>query len=154
MNGTGPRWLKLSPSRTYAVTILAMHATAAACILAVIPGFTGIALAFLVAALGCVVAWERALLLSPYSPRAIELPVPGLEAAAASVVLANGQTLALRAARGIGVTRHWVALRPRALAGRSVLVTSGMLAPAAHRALRLWALWGRAPGVVPAQLPA
>ena len=112
------------------------------------------ALAFLVLALGAVSAWDRALLRGPRSPRVIELPVPGAGVPTASVVLANGQTVALRAVRGIGVTRHWVALRPQAFSGGGVLVTAGMLAPAAHRVLRLWALWGRTPGVATARLPA
>jgi hypothetical protein len=113
-------------------------------------GFPGMALAFLILALGGASAWDRALLRGPRSPRAIEIPASG----AAVVVLASGETIAVRAVRGIGVTRHWVALRPHALAGRGVLVTAGMLGPAAFRILRLWALWGRIPGAASGQLRA
>jgi len=34
---------------------------------------------------------------------------------------------------------------------RSLLVTGGMLGADSARRLRLWALWGRLPGVVPGQ---
>jgi hypothetical protein len=96
-------------------------------------------LALLTFALGVIAAWDRALLRGARSPRAIEIPATG----EALVVLASGETVAVRAVRGIGVTRHWVALAPLSLAGRSVLVTAGMLGPAGARILRLWALWGR-----------
>jgi hypothetical protein len=36
---------------------------------------------------------------------------------------------------------------------RSLLVARDMLDPAGFRLLRLWALWGRVPGVASAQLP-
>ena len=108
------------------------------------------ALALLILALGSVSAWNRALLRGARSPRAIEL----LTAGGAMVVLASGEAVAVRAVRGIGVTRHWVALAPFSFRGSSVLVTAGMLGPAGARKLRLWALWGRTPGVVSRQLPA
>jgi hypothetical protein len=107
-------------------------------------------LALLTFALGGVSAWDRALLRGQRSPRAIEIPATG----AAVVVLGSGATIAVRAVRGIGVTRHWVALAPLSLAGRSVLITAGMLGPAGARILRLWALWGRTPRVAARQLPA
>ncbi|MEO8143993.1 MAG: hypothetical protein ABI654_07235, partial [Betaproteobacteria bacterium] len=151
LNDARSRRLELSASGVYAGTVLAVHATAAACVLATITGVPGMALAFLVIALGAAAAWDRALLRGPRSPRAIELPASGTSVA---VILANGQVVPLRAVRGIGVTRHWVALRPRGFAGGGVLVMAGMLAPAAHRVLRLWALWGRTPRAAPAQLPA
>ena len=97
------------------------------------------ALALLIFALGGVAAWNRALLRGSRSPRAIEIPASG----PALVVLGSGETYAVRAVRGIGVTRYWVALGPLSPAGRSLLVTSGMLGPAGARSLRLWALWGR-----------
>ena len=152
MNDARPQRLELSPSGAFAGTVMAVHATAAACFLATMPGFPGVALAFLILALGGVSAWDRALLRGARSPRAIEIAAsgPGVVAVA---VLANGETVAVHAVRGIGVTRHWVALSPHALAGRGVLVTAGMLGPAAFRVLRLWALWGRTPGVASGQLP-
>jgi len=113
-------------------------------------GIPGVALALLILALGGVSARDRALLRGAHSPRAIEIQPAG----AAVVVLASGETIAVRAVRGIGVTRHWVALAPLSPAGRSVLVTAGMLGPAGARMLRLWALWGRTPGAASGRLPA
>ena len=108
------------------------------------------ALALLILALGGVSAWDRALLRGARSPRAIEIQPTG----AAVLVLASGAAVAVRAVRGMGVTRHWVALAPLSLAGRSVMVTAGMLGAANARILRLWALWGRTPGVASGQRPA
>jgi hypothetical protein len=98
-------------------------------------------------ALGGISAWDRALLRGSRSPRAIEIQDSGT----AAVLLANGEAVAVRAVRGIGVTRHWVALAPLSLAGHSVMVTAGMLGPENARILRLWALWGRTPGVASGQ---
>ena len=110
------------------------------------------ALAFLILALGGVAAWERALLRTARSPRAIEIVASGTGLGAV-LVLANGETVTIRALRGIGVTRHWVALSSGLLVGRSVLVTMGMLGPRAFRILRLWALWDRIPSMAAEQLP-
>ena len=150
MNDARPRRLELSPSGAYAGTILAVHAAAAACFLATMTGFPGIVLAVLILALGGVSASDRALLRGARSPRAIELLAGG----GAVAVLASGETVAVRAVRGIGVTRHWVALAPSSLWGRSVLVTAGMIGPAGARRLRLWALWGRTREEAAGELPA
>ncbi len=122
---------------------MAVHATAAGCFLATLSGISGPALAALILGLGATSAWERALLRGSGSPRAIEIAASG----SAAVILANGKAIPVRAVRGIGVTRYWVALRSKSVAGRSVLVTAGMLGPAQMRMLRLWALWGRLPGL-------
>jgi len=95
-------------------------------------------------------AWDRALLRGARAPRAIEIG-PGSQA---SLVLADGATAPALPVRGIGVSRHWVALRIGLPARRALLVTGGMLAPEPFRLLRLWALWQRVPGVAPGQLPA
>ena len=100
------------------------------------------ALAILTLALGAASMWDRALLRGARSPRAVEFRAGG----GAVLVLASGETVAVRAVRGFGVTRHWVALAAVSLAGPSVLVTAGMAGPAGARLLRLWALWGRPPG--------
>jgi len=137
----------------YGGLIVALHTVAAACILTTMTGFLGIALALLVLALGGMAARERALLRASGSPRSIECQASG----AATVVLASGDRIAVRAVRGIGITRYWVALAPPGLfSGRGVLVTSGMLGAANARVLRLWALWGRnvggrTSGVAPGQ---
>ena len=110
-------------------------------------GFLGITLAVLILMLGGFAAWERALLRGSASPRAIEIQDSG----AGAVVLGNGDRIAVRAVRGLGVTRGWVALAPVSFTGRSVLVTAGMLGIANARLLRLWALWGRTPVVASGQ---
>jgi len=110
-------------------------------------GWPGFALAVLAVALGAAAAWDRALLRGPRSPRAIEMPAAG----GALLVLASGATVPVRPVHGLGVTRHWVALAPPGLAGRSYLLTTGMLGAPGARLLRLWALWGRLPGAAPGQ---
>jgi hypothetical protein len=105
-------------------------------------GLPALALALLTVALGAASTWDRALLRGARSPRAVEFRT----GSGAVVILASGEALAVRAVRGIGVTRHWVALAPATFPGRSVLVTAGMAGPAGARLLRLWALWGRTPG--------
>ena len=142
--------LELSPAPRFAAAVLAVHAAAAACILAVVAGWQGVALALLLPALGAAAAWDRALLRGAQSPKAIEIPGSGK----ARVVFADGETAAVEALRGIGVNRHWVALRCGSPARRGVLVTAGMLRPGPFRLLRLWALWGKLPGVASRQLAA
>lgn len=142
--------LELSPSPRFAAAVLAVHAAAAACILAVLAGWQGVALAILLPALGAAAAWDRALLRGAHSPKAIEIPGSG----EARVVFADGRSAAAGPLRGIGVNRHWVALSCGAPARRGVLVTAGMLQPGPFRLLRLWALWGKLPGVASRQLAA
>jgi hypothetical protein len=142
-----PLRLELFPSRAYAGTILAVHATAAACFLTTMTGFPAAALAALIVGLGAAAAWDRALLRGRRSPRTVEIPPSG----PATLRLANGEIVAVRPVRGIGVTRHWVALASLAPAGRSAMVTAGMLGPENARVLRLWSLWGRVPRVAPGQ---
>ena len=105
------------------------------------------ALALLIVMLGAISAWDRALLRTSRSPRAIEIQASG----PAMVVLANGERVPVRAVRGAGVTRQWVALVPVSLKGHSVMVTTGMLGAAGARLLRLWALWGRTASVASGQ---
>lgn len=142
--------LELSPSRGFAAAVLAVHLVAAACLLAVLAGWQGIALAILLPALGAAAAWDRALLRGAHSPKAIEIPGSG----EALLVFADGQAAALEPLRGIGVNRHWVALKCASRARRGFLVTAGMLRPGPFRLLRLWALWGKLPGVASRQLAA
>ena len=150
MSSAQPLRLELSPSRSLAAVILVMHAAAAGSVLAVAPGLVGPAIAALLVALGAASAWDRALLRGRRSPRAIEIRGSG----EALVVFASGKTAAAGAIHGTGVTRYWVTLDTALPMRRSVLVTAGMLRPAPFRLLRLWALWGRVPGVASGQLPA
>ena len=140
--------LPVVPSPLLALGIVAMHAVAAGCTLAVLPGVAGAALAFAMLALGLASAWGRALLRSPASVRAIEISGDAL-----ALELAGGGRIAAEAAERRYVSRLFVTLplrRPR----RTLLVTAGMMAADDFRRLRIWALWGRLPGVVAAQLPA
>ncbi len=125
--------LELSPSPGLAALILALHGAAGLSVLAVLPGIAGTLLAAGLVALGAASAWSRALLRSAASVVGIEFEGPGIALSY--------------------VTRFVVALpvrRPR----RTILVTRGMLAPGSFRALRLWALWGKIPGVADKRPPA
>ena len=138
--------LELAPSRRLAAAIVLAHAAAAAAVLAVSPTVTGALLALALVALGMAAAWSRGLLGAKGSVRSIELggqvPVFGL---------AGGE----RIARSVGprryVSRLFVTLP---LGARTILVTADMLGAAEFRRLRIWALWGRLPGVAAPQLPA
>lgn len=143
-----PIRLELTPSKGFAALLLALHAGAAACLLAVLTAWPGFALALLVMSLGMAAAWDRALLRSGRSPRAIEIGGGG----EARCVLGNGESGPLQSPGGAGVNRYWVALRMRSPARRSLLVTAGMLSADSARLLRLWALWGKLPAVAPGQL--
>jgi len=149
LSDPGPQRLKLSPSTAYAAIVVAVHGAAAVSLHATLPGLPGTALAVLVLGLGCAAAWNRALLRGTSAPRAIEISPSG----DARVLLAGGDSVPVRAVRGIGVTRHWVALAPAGPGGRSVLLTTGMLGQAGARRLRLWALWGSTGRALPAPLP-
>jgi hypothetical protein len=143
-----PLYLELSPSPRLAAAIVAVHAVAGICVLAILPGAAGWLLAAALVALGLAAAWSRALLGSAASVRGIEL-----DGKAIALKLASGDRFAAEPAERLYVTRFVVALpirRPR----RTVLVTSDMLAPDSFRALRLWALWGKVAGVAARQLPA
>jgi hypothetical protein len=86
-----------------------------------------------VLALGLAAAWSRALLRGPGAVRLLEL----------------AEAPPLAAARRRYVSR-WLVTLP--LGSRTLLVTADMLAPREFRRLRLWALWGRLPGVAGEQL--
>src|SRR5262245_60844648 len=111
------------------------------------PGAAGGLLALALFALGLASAWGRALLRSPASVRAIEI-----SGASLALELASGRIPAEAAERRY-VSRFAVSVplrRPR----RTILITPGMMSAEDFRRLRIWALWGRLPGVVAAQLPA
>ena len=106
----------------------------------------GLAIALLLLALGAATAWSRALLRSASSVRALEIAGPRLE-----VQLASGETVAAEPAARRYVGRFIVLLplrRPR----RTLLVTRDMAGAEAFRRLRIWALWGKLPGVAQEQL--
>ncbi|MDH3321176.1 MAG: hypothetical protein OEO84_16015 [Betaproteobacteria bacterium] len=133
--------LELRASRTLAGALALLHAAAAVCLLIVVPGYAGIALALLVLALGGAAAWDRALLRARGSVCALELAADG----AATLELADGRRLPERVSRLRHVGPWWVVLPLSGGTRRSLLVLRDMLPPAEFRTLRLWALWGRVP---------
>jgi hypothetical protein len=140
--------LDLRPSWRLAALIAGLHALAGGSVFLAIPGPAGAALGALVFALGVAAAWDRALLRSRRSPRALVVPAAGTP----EVVLADGASCPV----GDGpraVNRFVVTLPLDGRDRRSLLVARDMLDPAGFRLLRLWALWGRVPGVASAQLP-
>ena len=137
--------LPLVPSPLLALFIVTLHVIAAGCVLAVLPGTMGVLLSLAFLALGLAAAWSRALLRSAASVRAIEISGEAL-----ALELADGRKLVAEAAARRYVSRLAVTLplrRPR----RTILVTAGMMSADDFRRLRIWALWGRVPGVAAAQ---
>jgi hypothetical protein len=141
---------ELRPSPGLAAGIVALHAVAAGCVALVFPGVAGGAIAFLVAGLGAAAAWDRALLKGRRSPRALEIAPTG----EAELVLAAGERVGVPGRAPDAVNRWWVSLPVNAPARRTLLIPAGMLGREEFRRLRLWALWGRVPGVASGQLPA
>lgn len=148
MSGVTSLRLHLSPSYRLAALIVGLHVLAGGCFYAVSGGAAGTALAVLTIALGAAAAWDRALLRSARSPRTVEILAGG-----PSQIEYSGGT---RYTVGDGprrVNRFWVALPLHDPSRRALLVAADMLDPGEFRLLRLWALWGRLPGVAPGQLP-
>jgi hypothetical protein len=142
--------LQLAPSPRLALAIVGLHAAAAACALAALPGAPGVALAAALLALGAASTWSRALLRSRASVQALLVEGPLI-----SFVLRGGATLEAELAERRYVTRFIVTLPVRRPVRRTVLVTRDMLSGEDFRSLRIWALWGRLPRDVAAkQLPA
>jgi len=138
----------LRPSPRLAALIGAAHAGAAGGFWLALPGAAGWALAGLALALGAASGWDRALLRGRGSPRALQLAGEG----GARIEFADGTDWPV--AKGWrSVNRFWVALPLERARRRTVLITGDMLDPGQFRLLRLWALWGRLPGVASAQLP-
>jgi len=140
---TPPLRLELTASPGLAAIIVAAHAAAAGCFLTVLTGWPGIALSGLTLALGGIAARDRALLRSPRSPKALEISRHGT----AKCLFANGESAAIHPLRGTAVTRYWIALGLGSPHRKSLFIAAGMLAPQALRLVRLWALWGKLPGV-------
>lgn len=150
MTGETALRLPLSPSPALAAGIVGAHVAAAAGVAFVAPGVAGWAIATLVLALGVEAARDRALLRARHSVRAIELR----GADAVVLILADGRQVSSAAGQGRWVTRYCVALPLRAPRRRTLLLTRAMLGEPTFRLLRLWARWGRLPGVAAGQLPA
>jgi hypothetical protein len=142
-----PLQFPLLPSPGFALLIVVAHVAAAACFLTILKGWAGTLGAVLLLGLGCAAAWDRALLRSSRSPRAIVI-----DGSTARCLQRNGDAVPIVPPGGSGVGRHWIALRLASARRSALLVTRGMLAPESFRLLRLWARWGKLPGVAARQL--
>jgi hypothetical protein len=140
------RSLCFSASPALAAAILAAHSCAAAAAAATLPSPVGWALAAALVALGVAAAWSRALLRSPRSARGLVI-----DGERAALELANGESVA--AQPGGHVSRFLVTLALGA-PPRRVLIAADMLDAESFRALRVWALWRKLPGVAGKQLAA
>ena len=126
--------------------IVALHAAAAASVLAVLHGIAAALLALALVLLGLAAAWSRALLRSRASVRALEITGPAL-----TLELRGGDRIAAQIAERRYVSRLAVTL-PLRQPRRTLLITADMLPATEFRRLRIWALWGRLPGVAAAPL--
>lgn len=134
----------LLPSRRMALLIVLAHSGAAVALLTVAYGSASAwALALLLVALGGVTARDRALLRAQGSIRGFTLE--GAETLLLDLHGGGQLRSPVGARRWVGV--HFVALPLALPRRRTVIVSADMLAPEAFRRLRLWALWGRLPGV-------
>lgn len=147
MSGAGALRLELRASRVLAAVIVAAHLAGASCLVLVFPGAWAAAVALLVALLGAVAAWERALHRGRGSVRSLELRDGG----AALLQLADGRRVAGTVATRRNVNRWWVTLPLQGRSRRIVVVTRDMVPAGEFRRLRIWALWGRVPGVATGQ---
>jgi len=138
--------LELSPSWSLAGALVALHAAAAASVIAVMGTAAGYALGAALLALGVAAAWARALHGSRASVRALELS--GKEIL---VELKDGRRVPAELGASRHVSRFMATLPVRRPMRRTILVTGDMLRAEEFRRLRLWALWGRLPRVAPEQ---
>ena len=141
--------VELAPSAFLTIGLVAAHAVAAFCVLSVMPGAAGAFAAALVVALGAAAAWSRALHRSASSVKALEVGASGVE-----IELKSGARVPATVAERRYVGRYFVLLPLRGPARRTLLVTRDMTDARSFRRLRIWALWGRVPGVAGEQLAA
>ena len=141
--------LELAPSALLAAALVVLHALAAACLAALLPGAWGLAAAAALHGLGAALAWRDAQLRAASAVRALGVAGQMLE-----VRLASGERFAAELAERRYVGRYMVVLPLRRPVRRAVLVSRDMLDAESFRQLRIWALWGKLPGVATKQLPA
>ncbi len=130
--------VELAPSAFLTTALIGSHAAAAGCVLAVMPGAAGAAVAALLVALGVAFAWSRALHRSRSSIRALELGGDMVD-----MELASGERLSAEPAERRYVGRYLVLIPLARPVRRTVLVTRDMTDAESFRRLRVWALWGR-----------
>jgi hypothetical protein len=140
--------LELAPSAGLAIALVALHAAAAACFLAVLPAFPGFVGALPVFGAGLWSAWSRALLRAPSSVRSLQVAGEALE-----LGLADGRHVVAEPAQRRYVGRFLVLVPVRRPVRRTIVVTRDMLGDESFRRLRVWALWGKLPAVSRADVP-
>lgn len=150
MSGSRLIRLQLSPSPRLAAAILGANGVAAACLLVVLPLAPGVLAGTLLLALGLAVARDRAWLAGRNAVRAIELS--GTDQI--TLEMADGERRQALVGPRRTVNRLLVSIPVRLSMRRTILVTADMLDDGQFRALRVWALWGRVPGVVTPPRPA
>ena len=143
--------LDFRPSYSLATAMMAAHGVAAFVVVRLMPGVAGLALGVALLALGLAAAWSRALLRGRASVRALTLGGGDGEVA---VHCRSAPEVHTRLAASRHVSRHLVILRFGSPLRRAVLVTPDMLDADDFRRLRIWALWGKLPGVAAEQLAA
>jgi hypothetical protein len=141
--------LQLRPSPALAAAIVSAHAAAGGAVVFLMRDAAGALLGLALLALGLASAWRRALLRGRAAVHTLVLAGEEVRAE-----LGSGRVVQARAGRRRFVSRLFVALPLAAPLPRTLLVSADMLAPAEFRRLRIWALWGRLPGVAAEQLSA
>jgi len=131
-----------------AAVILVAHLAGACCLVIVFPGAGAAGIALLVALLGAITAWERALHRGRNSVRGLELCDGGV----AQLEMVDGRRVAGTVSERRNVNRWWVTLPLQGKSRRIVVVTRDMVPAGDFRRLRIWALWGRLPSVAAARV--
>jgi uncharacterized membrane protein len=121
--------------------IVTVHAAAAVCVAAILPGIAGGLVAVLLLALGVFAALDRALLRHPDSVRSLLIEAPD----ALGLVTVNGRRCEVLVGDRRHVSRLAVIIPVRHTMRRTIVVTRDMLDVESFRRLRLWALWGKVP---------
>ncbi|HEX4928582.1 MAG TPA: hypothetical protein VFV74_11310, partial [Burkholderiales bacterium] len=141
--------LELRPSPVLAGAIVAAHGAAGGAVFFLMEDVAGALLGVALLALGLAAARYRALLRGGEAVRALELAGDEVR-----IELGSGCVAQARVGRRRYVSRLFVALVVRTPLPRTLLVSADMLDPCGFRRLRIWALWGRLPGVAAGQLTA
>lgn len=142
--------LELVPSPRFAAAILGANAAGTACLMMVLPLAPGLVAGALLLALGVVTARDRAWLAGREAVRALE--ISGMEQI--TLETADGDRHQVPVGPRRIVNRLFVSIPVKLSMRRTILITADMLDQGDFRALRLWALWGRVPGIASPPRPA
>ena len=129
--------------------IIGAHLAAGAAVLLVLPNVAGAGLAAAIGALGFIAMRRTALLRAADSVRAI-----ALDGERTVLELADGRSVPAELSERRYVSPFAVSLPVVRPVRRTILVAADMLDAHSFRLLRIWAVWGRVPGVAGKQLHA